>query len=138
MAEVAKQIGPLAQQVSTLGNTIERLYNSNGGPPGFLQTARDVDNGRFDMIFSMFQEFKDDIKPLKKFMSDHISKEEQRADDLSDHNRRMNVKLVVLGLVFSAVSILSANMQGCRNAAHSFFSTDQVNHSENTPQISIK
>jgi hypothetical protein len=92
MAEVAKQIGPLAKQVDKLGSNIDRLFNTNGGPEGFLQSARREDNtrfenekkindGRFDMIFNMFQEFKDDLKPLKAFMRDHLSKEEQKKID---------------------------------------------------------
>ena len=129
MAEVARQIGPLAQQVNTLGNNIERLYNSNGGPPGFLQTARTEDNGRFKMIFDMLEKFEDSIKPLKKFMDDHTAMEAQKAKDIAALEKKSNVRLAILALVFSAISILSANMQGCKSAAHSFLNPPQGEHS---------
>ena len=59
MQEVQRQIGPLAEQVAKIGNNVERLYNSNGGPPGYLQTARSEDKGRFEMIFNILDEHKD-------------------------------------------------------------------------------
>ena len=140
MAEVARQIGPLAQQVNTLGNNIERLYNSNGGPPGFLQQARreddarfenekKVNDGRFDMIFDMLKEFKESIRPLKKFMDDHTAMEAQKAKDIAALEKKSNVRLAILALVFSAISIISANMQGCKSAAHSFLNPPQGEHS---------
>ncbi len=78
MQEVTRQLGPLTERVGTLGNNIERLYNSNGGPPGFLQTARSEDNGRFDMIFNILDEHKADIQPIKEFMRDHEHREKDR------------------------------------------------------------
>lgn len=121
MQEVTNQVTPLTNKVERMDRTLRSLYRNGGeGAPGYLETAREIDNGRFDMIFRMFQEFKDDLKPLKKFMNDHIAQEDQKETDLKEHNRRMNMKLVVLGLAFSAISVMSANMQGCRNAAHSF------------------
>ena len=53
MSEVDRQLGPLESKIGTLSNSIERLYNSNGGPPGFLQTARKEDENRFDTIFEI-------------------------------------------------------------------------------------
>ncbi len=136
MAEVTKQIGPLTKQVDKLDSNLERLYNSNGGPPGYIQNARaedkrerEIDNSRFDMIFAMLQEFKDAVKPVTLFMSNQEQKEKDLALGLRQTEKRSNRNLVILGLVFSAISLLSANMQGCKNAAHSFFSPDQNNHS---------
>jgi len=130
--EVAKQIGPLAQQVVQLSNHLERLYNSNGGPPGFLQTARKEDDGRFEMIFAILDEHKDDIKPIKDFIQEHEAREEQAEKDKGELNRKLNVKLVIGGLLLSLVTFLNGNLSGCKGAARSLLTPDaNPAHSQN-------
>ena len=158
MAEVAKQIGPLSKQVDKLGSNLDRLFNTNGGPEGFLQSARredntrfqtekDINDGRFDMIFAMFQEFKDDLKPLKQFMGEHLAKEQQKAVDdgvkeaalaarVEDSERRFKRWLALATLVLGLLTFVM-NLRGC-SQMKAFFSPDQVNHSLNMPQISTK
>lgn len=147
MEKIALQIGPLEKRVEKFDSTLQRLFNTNGGPEGFLQSARREDNvrfdneknindGRFDMIFNMLQEFKDAIKPVTTFIASSQSKEEQKNEDIKSLEKRSTTRLVILGLVFSAISIISANMQGCRNAAHSFFSPDQGHSAVHFPQTS--
>lgn len=78
MAEVTRQLGPLEAKIDHTRFAVERLFNSNGGPPGYLQTARKEDNDRFEMIFKILQEHKDDISPVKEFIRDHEVIEKMR------------------------------------------------------------
>ena len=99
MQEVHRQLGPLADRVAKIANHIERLYNSNGGPPGFLQTARKEDQGRFDMIFNILDEHKSDIQPIKDFMRDHEIREK-------DRDRRFDRRMAKWMLLFAALGTL--------------------------------
>ena len=129
MQEVTNQVAPLTSRVERMDRTLRSLYRNGGeGAPGYLETARDIDNGRFDMIFNMLQEFKDTLKPVTKFMDEHESREEQKTKDNSQLEKRFNTRLTVIGLIFAAISILSANMQGCKNATKSFFSGENSVH----------
>ena len=93
MQEVQRQIGPLAEQVAKIGNNVERLYNSNGGPPGYLQTARSEDKGRFEMIFNILDEHKADIQPIKDFMRDHEIREKDRDRKIRPPHGEMDAAL---------------------------------------------
>ena len=64
MAEVTRQLGPLEDKIDRATNSIERLFNSNGGPPGYLQTARAEDNKRFETVFKILEEHKLSMRPL--------------------------------------------------------------------------
>lgn len=133
MQEVTKQLGPLTDRVSLLSNNIERLYNSNGGPPGYLQTARQEDKGRFEMIFNILDEHKRDIQPIKDFINTHRVQEQDRADDQTKLSKRLNVRLVILGLVIGALQLFGPSIQGCRRAANAMFDQPAV-HSQLQPQ----
>lgn len=134
MQEVTSQLDPLRKEVQEQGKTLRSLYRNGGvGAPGFLETAREIDNGRFDMIFKMLQEFKDAVKPVTKFMDDHKTAEEQKEKDseIVARNLAIQVKssesrakrnLVILGLILGLIQLISANLQGCKNATKSFFS----------------
>ena len=129
MQEVTNQILPLKTTVDRLDRTVRSLYRNGGeGAPGYLETAREIDNGRFDMIFNTLQEFKDALKPVTLFMNNQEQKEKDLAKGIKDTASKSARNLVILGLVFTAISLVTGNMQGCRNAAHSFFSADQPAH----------
>jgi len=136
MQEVANQITPLTSRVERMDRTLRSLYRNGGeGAPGYLETAREIDNGRFDMIFRMFQEFKDDLKPLKKFMNDHIASEDQKnKDDVSkekalaakvdESERRFKRWLAVATLFLTSVTVLM-NLRGCATVK-AFFNADSL------------
>lgn len=126
MQEVTRQLGPLTERVGTLSNNLERLYNSNGGPPGYLQTARAEDNGKFEMIFAMLKEHKDEIEPIKEFITTNTAQAAQRHQDDKKLERRFNTRLVVLGLILTIISIVSGNIQGCKRAANALTSTSEL------------
>lgn len=131
MEEVQNQLGPLKQAVDKQGMTLRSLYsNGSGGPPGYLETAREVDNGRFKELFEMLNDFKCDLQPLKQFMNDHLATEKQIDLDKKELNRKLNVKLIIVSVVIAAISMLSANMASCKGAARSFLS----DRSQITPQ----
>ena len=77
MQEVARQLGPLAERVGLLSNNIERLYNSNGGPPGFLQTTSKEQEGRFKMIFNILDEHMDEIRPIKDYIKEQTIRDRE-------------------------------------------------------------
>ena len=133
MQEVTRQLGPLAERVGVLGNNIERLYNSNGGPPGYLQTARAEDKGRFDMIFAILEEHKEDIQPVKDFIKEHKTAEDTRSTDQNNLSKRLNVRLVILGLLIGALQLFAPSMQGCRRAATTLLEPPPA-HSQLQPQ----
>ena len=135
MQEVTRQLGPLAERVDKLGNNIERLYNSNGGPPGYLQTARQEDKGRFEMIFNILDEHKRDIQPIKDFINTHRVQEQDRADDQTKLSKRLNVRLVILGLVIGSLQLFGPSIQGCRRATNAILDPPAA-HSQLQPQTS--
>ena len=104
MQEVQRQIGPLAEQVAKIGNNVERLYNSNGGPPGYLQTARSEDKGRFEMIFNILDEHKADIQPINDFMRDHEIREK-------DRDRRFDRRMAKWMLLFAALGTIVPDLR---------------------------
>lgn len=154
MEEVQTQLGPLKQAVELQGRNLDRLFNTNGGPEGFLQSARREDNtrfenerqkadGRFDMIFAMLKEFKNDVRPLKQFMSDHIAAEKQKTLDeglreaalatrVAESERRFK-RWLGLATLFLAGLTFIMNAHGC-SQVKALLAPEQVNHSQNTPQ----
>ena len=126
MVEVTRQLGPLAEQVGKLSNNVERLYNTNGGPPGYLQTARAEDNRRFEMIFKILEEHKEAIDPIKEAITANAGKEAQRRQDDKKLEKKFNTRLVIFGLVLSVISILAGNLQGCKRVANAL-TTSEVN-----------
>ena len=81
MSEIARQISPLEAKVDRTHYAVERLFNTNGGPEGWLQSRSKVDDDRFRMIFNMLKEHKEEMDPLKEFIVDHKAQEEQRERD---------------------------------------------------------
>ncbi len=124
MAEVAKQIGPLALQVGSLKETVRSLYrNGDRGAPGYLETAREIDNGRFNELFATLNEFRDDIQRFNEFMRDHLATEKQKAIDdankekalaekVDESERRFKRWLALATLFLGAVTFLM-NIRGC-------------------------
>ena len=90
MQEVTTQLVPLAKQVGILGNNFERLFNTNGGPEGFLQTEGKKTDGRFKMVFNVLEEHKDDLGPIKDFIKAHEvrEKEHERFQNLRDQENK--------------------------------------------------
>lgn len=80
MQEVTRQLGPLAERVGVISNNFERLFNTNGGPKGFLQTEGQKTDDRFKMVFNILEEHKRDLEPLKKALNEHLIREEQREE----------------------------------------------------------
>lgn len=134
MQEVTRQLGPLAEQVGRLSNNVERLYNTNGGPPGYLQTARAEDNGRFQMIFSILEEHKEDIQPIKDFIRNHQNEAALRLSDRESLSKKFDRRLAVYMVILTAIAIFSPHLQGCRKAAVSII--DPPGHSQLQPQVS--
>ena len=99
MAEVTNQLGPLIRELSRVSGNQERLYNSNGGPPGFLQTARKEDKDTFDMIFDMVNEIKKEMVPLKEFARDHEVLDK-------DRDRRFDRRMAKWMLLFALLGTL--------------------------------
>src|ERR1035437_8225916 len=77
MQEVTRQLGPLADRVGLLSNNIERLYNSNGDPPGFLQTTSKEQEGRFKMISNILDEHMDEIRPIKDYIKEQTIRDRE-------------------------------------------------------------
>ncbi len=134
MVEVTNQLAPLIKELGRVSTNQERLYNSNGGPPGFLQTARSEDKGTFKMIFETLEEHKEDIQPIKDFIRDHKAQEETRALDQDSLSKRLNVRLVILGIVIAALQLFAPSMQGCRKAASTLI--NPAAQSQLQPQVS--
>jgi hypothetical protein len=86
------------------------------------------------MIFNILDEHKTDIQPIKDFIKKHEVQEQDRADDQSNLSKRLNVRLVVLGIVIAALQLVAPSMQGCRRAANSFLNDPPAAHSQLQPQ----
>ncbi len=124
MVEVTRQLGPLAEQVGKLSNNVERLYNSNGGPPGYLQTARAEDNQRFTRIFETLDEHKDAIQPLKDFISKHETAAQTREEDHEKLSKRLNTRLAIFTVIILAAQSFGPSLQGCKRIAQTLMAPD--------------
>ena len=73
--EVHSQLTPLKVTVDRLDRTVRSLYsNGSGGPPGYLEKARDEDN-----------EWKKELKELVKSHSEQLA---ETSDFVKTHNQR--------------------------------------------------
>jgi len=136
MEEVQNHIGPLRLAVESQGRTLRSLYsNGSGGPPGYLENAREEDKQWKNQMFGKLDAFMDRLEKVEAFVIAHDATEAQIVVDRKELNRKLNWKLAVVSLVISIISILSANISSCKHVAQTFLS-DQ--HSQNTPQLSIK
>lgn len=128
MEEVQNHIGPLRIAVESQGRTLRSLYsNGSGGPPGYLEKARDEDKEWKNEMFLKLDEFLKRLGQVERFVVIHQATEAQIVIDRKELNRKLNIKLIIVGLVISVVSILSANISSCKNAAKSFLA--DPNHS---------
>ncbi len=127
MQEVTRQLGPLTERVGTLSNNLERLYNSNGGPPGYLQTARAEDTRRFEEIFKILKEHKDAIEPIKNLVNLNSGLERQRKEDDKRLERKFNTRLSILGVLLAFLMLITSNLQGCRKAAAALTTSEVTN-----------
>ena len=99
MAEVSRQLGPLEDKIDRTSNSMERLFNSNGGPPGYLQTARAEDKRTFEMVFNTLEVHRKDMEPLKAFVQEQKIREKER-------DRKQNLWLGALGALISAWGLI--------------------------------
>ena len=77
MQEITRQLGPLTDRVGILSNNFERLFNTNGGPKGFLQSEGEKTDGQFKMVFNILDEHMDEIRPMKDFIKEHTIREQE-------------------------------------------------------------
>lgn len=96
MEEVNRQVGPLkttvdrlADTVGDVGGQITRLFNSNGGPPGYLQTARAEDKQTFSEVFAALGH----IRPLQDFVTVYNAQEAQRAKDQAERDAQIKASV---------------------------------------------
>jgi hypothetical protein len=119
--EVQSKLEPLRAAVEAQGRTLRSLYsNGSGGPPGYLENAREEDKEWKDQMFDKLDNFLNRLDAVERFIVAHDALEK-------NNGRRLNTKLVVIGIVISAISVLSANIASCRSVAKSLLS--DPNHS---------
>lgn len=144
MAEVTRQLAPLEAKIDRTHFAVERLYNTNGGPEGYLQAARREDNGRFEMLFNIFDEIKNDLQPLKDFMRDHIAMEKQKEKDdlakeialaakVADSERRFK-RWLALATFFLATLTFVMNLHGCGTQLKSVLNVSDNREQSTLPQ----
>ena len=135
MEEVQNHIGPIRTAVESQGRTLRSLYsNGSGGPPGYLENARAEDKQWKNEMLGKLNDFLDRLDKVEDFVIAHNATEAQIVIDRKELNRKLNIKLIIVSLVISAVSILTANISSCKHAAQSFLS----DRSQNTPQLVSK
>lgn len=136
MEEVQNRIGPLQTAVESQGRTLRSLYsNGSGGPPGYLEKAREEDKDWKNQMFDKLDDFLARLDKVEDFIVAHNATEAQIVVDRKELNKKLNIKLIVVSLVISAISLLSANMSSCKHAAQSFLSDQR---SQNTLQVGTK
>ena len=63
--EVNNHLGPIATKVDRLDVRMRSLYsNGSGGPPGYLEMARAQDDERYQRLFNIVEEMKEQRKKL--------------------------------------------------------------------------
>ena len=129
--EVQAKLEPLRLAVESQGRTLRSLYsNGSGGPPGYLERARDEDRDWKNQMFAKLDSFLTRLDKVEDFIVAHNATEIQETLDRGSLERRLNVKLTIGGLILAAVSLLASNMASCKTAAKSLLSDPQVNHSQ--------
>ena len=130
--EVQNQLLPLRQAVESQGRTLRSLYsNGSGGPPGYLEKARDEDKDWKNQMFAKLDGFLSRLDKVEDFVVAHNAMEEQLLEDKKELNRRLNIKLVVGGLILSIVSLVSGNMRACKDTARSYLTEDMHQPTQN-------
>ena len=125
MVEVQSQLKPLKDAVDSQKLILRSLYsNGSGGPPGYLEKARDEDKEWKNQMFEKLDDFISRLDKVEDFILEHNVLEK-------DNGRRLNLKLVFIGLVLSAISIISANMASCRSVAKSLLTDEQHPQTQN-------
>jgi len=83
--EVHNQVGPLKSTVDRLDRTVRSLYsNGSGGPPGFLEVAREEDKKRQGELDGKL----DDLLEYKNKMEVFIAVSKER-DEVREKRRKM-------------------------------------------------
>ena len=115
--EVLKMIKPLETELNRLGNLLVRLFNTNGGPPGFLQTARAEDKEKIDAllegqerIVERMDGVEDYVEKQKIVRADREQVDEAREKKLKDAlekaDRKLNTRIAFAGVVIAVLALL--------------------------------
>ena len=105
--EVQAKLEPLRVAVEAQARMMRSLYsNGSGGPPGYLENARAEDKEWKSEMFEKLDNFLGRLDTVERFIVAHDALEK-------DTSRRLNIKLIAIGLLLSAISIVSANIASC-------------------------
>ncbi len=119
MAEVQSQLKPLKDAVDSQKLILRSLYsNGSGGPPGYLEKARDEDKEWKNQMFEKLDDFLGRLDTVERFIVAHDALER-------DSGRRLNLKLTLITIAIAIVSLLSANIASCRGIAKSLLTDEQ-------------
>jgi len=137
VAEVMRQLAPLEAKVDRTHYAVERLFNTNGGPEGYLQGARREDNARFEEIFAILNELTKDMGAVKEFVRDHEKNDATIAADVAAKVKRgewrSNRNLALATIIIAAFSLL----KGCGGPVKALLLDPSPGHSQNQlPQTS--
>ena len=72
-------IHPIRTDIGNIGSRLRSLYsNGSGGPPGYLETAREQDDERFAALFDMASESKTFAETVKNFINEENKRRAHR------------------------------------------------------------
>ena len=112
--ELNNRLTPLTQKIDKVQGTVRSLFrNGDGGAPGYLETARAEDNGRFETLFKMLEK----LRPLEDFVTgfrateiqrekDRIARDAEIAKKLDESAGRLNAKIAIAGVIVAILALL--------------------------------
>jgi hypothetical protein len=118
--EVHNQVGPIKSTVDRLDRTVRSLYsNGSGGPPGFLEIARDEDKRDKEKLFGLIEKIDNRVDSFDNFVTEQkaIREERKRADeeraatiksDLDAANAKLGMRISKRDLLFAIASLVIA------------------------------
>lgn len=107
MAEVQNQLNPLKQTVDQLGRVMRSLYsNGSGGPPGYLEKARDEDKEWKNTMFQSIRALVDRIDHVDDFVLEQKTVRTEREKYDTKRDRRLDTRIALGGVLIALLALL--------------------------------
>jgi hypothetical protein len=138
--EINSRLEGVKSEITRLSSLLSRLFNTNGGPPGFLQTAHEENKKKIDAVQDSMkevierQDMVDDYIEKQKAVREEREKNDIRlaaelAKKVEDSERRFRRYIAWIGLGISIIT-LAMGLWSHRKEVSQFLAPSQQSHME--------
>lgn len=115
--EVQRKLDPLVNEVNSLKSLLLRLYNTNGGPPGFLQAAHEQNREKIDAVLKgqgkvverldMVEDYIETQKTVR-VTREEIDKQKEAILEkrVTDSERKFRRYIAIVGTILGILTLL--------------------------------